>query len=83
MQMGNKSTDCGNAVRIMSIHKSKGLEFPIVILSDLSRKFNTEDQKQQILTHPTMYCATNILDSDTEISYPSIAKKAIAMRIKE
>jgi len=40
-----------NVVRIMSIHKSKGLEFPVVFLSDLGRQFNTRDITSKIVMH--------------------------------
>ena len=45
---GSAST---GAVRIMSIHKSKGLEFPVVFLCGLSRSFNTSDLQKQVLCH--------------------------------
>ncbi len=44
----------GDMVRIMSIHKSKGLEFPVVILADTSRQFNKSDLKSATLTHPRL-----------------------------
>lgn len=50
--------DDENVVRIMSIHKSKGLEFPVVILADTGKLFNKMDTKQEILIHPDMYLAT-------------------------
>jgi ATP-dependent helicase/nuclease subunit A len=42
-------TQADNVVRIMSVHKSKGLEFPVVILADLARKFNKADLKSDII----------------------------------
>ncbi len=38
-----------NAVRLMSIHQSKGLEFPVVAIADLSKNFNTQDQRGEII----------------------------------
>ena len=72
-----------SAVQIMSIHKSKGLEFPIVILADLSRRFNTEDLRQQIVTHPELYAASNIIDWENGVRFPTIAKKAIALQLRQ
>lgn len=72
-----------SAVRIMSIHKSKGLEFPIVILADLSRRFNTEDLRSQVMTHPTLLVGSNVLDETNRVRYPTIARKAIAMQLRQ
>jgi ATP-dependent exoDNAse (exonuclease V) beta subunit len=46
--------ESANAVRIMSIHKSKGLEFPVVILADLHKAFNRDDFKRPVLVHPQL-----------------------------
>lgn len=73
----------GGAVQIMSIHKSKGLEFPVVILADLSRRFNTEDQRQNVMTHPKLFVASNLVDSVNGVRFPTIAKKAISMQIQQ
>lgn len=72
----------GGAVQIMSVHKSKGLEFPVVVLADLSRRFNTEDQRQQVMAHPRLYVASNILDLENGVRFPSVAKKAVSMRLQ-
>ena len=49
-----------DVVRIMTVHKSKGLEFPVVILADLSKKFNLQDAQARLLIHKElgieMYC---------------------------
>ena len=71
------------AVTIMSIHKSKGLEFPVVFLCGLSRDFNTEDARAQILCHKELGIGMNCVDLGKRIRYPSIAKKAIAAKILE
>lgn len=71
-----------NVVRIMSIHKSKGLEFPIVILAGLGKKFNLSDTSKSILLHKDLGIGTNIVDLDRRISYPSIIKSSLSRRIK-
>ena len=71
-----------NAVTVMSIHKSKGLEFPVVILAGLSRRFNTDETSQAILMHPQFGAACSVLDTDRRVRYPSAAKKAIADRLR-
>ena len=69
------------AVTIMSIHKSKGLEFPVVFLGGLSRDFNRESARNQILCNRELGIGMNCVDLSKRIRYPSIAKKAIAAKI--
>ena len=66
------------AVTIMSIHKSKGLEFPVVFLSALSRKFNRKSLMQPILCDPEMGLGLNVADRENRVRYPSLARLAIA-----
>lgn len=44
----------GDMVRIMTIHKSKGLEFPIVLLANCAKRFNEMDLRKPVLLHPRM-----------------------------
>ena len=69
-----------NAVRIMSIHKSKGLEFPIVFLADLSRRFNLQDNAANVLTDPMLGAAGLVTDVEANTCWPTIAHMAIADR---
>jgi len=71
-----------NAVRIMSVHKSKGLEFPVVFLSDLAKGFNFQDARKQVLAHPELGLGVQRRDWDRRIHYPTIAKAAIAEKLK-
>lgn len=75
-----KSSTSGakSAVSIMSIHKSKGLEFPIVFLANTSRKFNTMDLRAPVLIHPELGLGCKITDTERAIEYPGIARRAIA-----
>ena len=66
------------AVSIMSIHKSKGLEFPVVFLCGLSRSFNTESQRAAVLCHKDMGLGFAAVDHEKRLRYPTIAKGAIA-----
>ena len=70
-----------NAVTIMSIHKSKGLEFPVVFLCGLSRGFNQESARAQVLCDKTLGFGFSCLDRKNRVRYPSIAKRAIAAKI--
>ncbi|CEH33037.1 helicase-exonuclease AddAB subunit AddA [Romboutsia lituseburensis] len=81
--MGSAKTLGENAdvVRIMSIHKSKGLEFPVVICSGMGKNFNTQDFKKNILYHHNLGYGPQIVDYERKISYPSIAKEALKSKI--
>ena len=68
-------------VTIMSIHKSKGLEFPVVFLCNLGREFNMESQRASILCHKDMGLGLNAVDNEKRVRYPTIARRAIAERI--
>ena len=69
-----------DAVRIMSIHKSKGLEFPIVILTDLARKMNLQDNQSAVLTDEMLLLGGNVVSLSTRSYYPSLARMAIMRR---
>ena len=67
-----------NVVRIMTIHKSKGLEFPIVILADTAKGYNLTDiWKGKVLFHYNYGIGINIVNQDLGITYPSLIKQAI------
>lgn len=70
-----------NAVRIMSIHKSKGLEFPVVILADTAKKFNREDFQKPVLIHPELGIGARRLDLARMLEYPTIANQAVELRL--
>jgi len=68
-------------VTIMSIHKSKGLEFPVVILSGLSRRFNREDLRQQVLCHKELGLGLSCVDHANRVRYPTLSRHAISAKI--
>lgn len=68
-------------VNIMSIHKSKGLEFPVVFLCNLSRRFNQENLRAQILCDKELGLGLSIADHTNRVRYPSVAKRAIAAKM--
>ncbi len=71
-----------NVVRIMSIHKSKGLEFPVVILAGCGKKFNLQDMNKSILLHQDLGFGPDVVDHKLRLSWPSAAKQAIREKIK-
>ena len=72
-----------DVVRIMSIHKSKGLEFPVVFLSSTGKKFNMQDLNTPILIHQDIGFGPQFIDSETRVEYPSLAKEAIKIKLRE
>jgi len=71
-----------NVVRIMSIHKSKGLEFPVVFLAGLNRKFNFQDLNKDLLFHKDLGLGPQLVDAVARVTYPTAAKLALKHRLK-
>jgi len=71
-----------DVVRIMSIHKSKGLEFPIVFLCGAGKGFNLTDTAKNILLHHELGIGPDFIDHKRRIWYPSIFKQALKYKIK-
>ena len=72
----------GQCVRIMSIHRSKGLEFPVVFLCDLNRRFNKSDASATVLVHPKLGLGPKRYDLERGVQYPTFARSAIARRLE-
>ena len=71
-----------NGVRLMSIHKSKGLEFPIVILADLDHAFSRQDFDTAVLVHPGMGLGPRRVDLKRKIKYPTLARLSIEEKLR-
>ncbi len=71
-----------NVVRIMSIHKSKGLEFPVVFLSGTGKQFNKQDLNDAILIHQDLGFGPRFIDSVNRIEYPTLAKEALKLKLE-
>ncbi len=72
----------GSGITIMSVHKSKGLEFPVVFLCGTGKRFNAEDTKGRVLFDPELGLGAEIVDIERKIHWPTAAKNAIAGKIK-
>ena len=74
--------DEGNSVRIMSIHKSKGLEFPVVFLAGMGKKFNKQDAYGQLLLDADLGAAADEMDLNLRTKAPTLKKMAIRRRME-
>ena len=72
--------ETGSAVQILSVHRAKGLEFPVVFLCDMGHQFNTRDSSAAVLVHPELGLGPKITDLERRVEYPSLARSAIALR---
>ena len=92
-QMKDRDTDLSVArtlgekedvVRVMTVHKSKGLEFPVVVLADLSKKINLQDAQNKLLIHKNlgigMYCTKS--EGTLAWQYPTVAWRAMKEAIQ-
>ncbi len=70
-----------NVVRIMSIHKSKGLEFPIVFVSQIHKKFNEQDEKGNYLVHKKYGVAVKYVDPVLRLKQKTIAQNVVGSMI--
>lgn len=70
-----------NAVRIMSIHKSKGLEFPIVIVAGLGKNFNNQDARSSLVLHPDLGLGPDYINEKYRVKSPTIMKKVLQKQI--
>ncbi|MGM0378343.1 MAG: helicase-exonuclease AddAB subunit AddA [Bacillota bacterium] len=79
----NMISENENVVRLMSIHKSKGLEFPIVILSRGARRIQAIETRNKITLHKKYGIATNYIDYKKRVKSKTIPKMVIDNTIKE
>lgn len=71
----------GNAVRIMSIHKSKGLEFPVVILAGVGKQFNKADAQTKVVLHPDYGMGPDCVDLRLRTKIPTLTKRVMSQAI--
>lgn len=72
-----------DVVRIMSIHKSKGLEFPVTFVSGLSKRFNMQDVNQSLIVDMDLGLATDYIDPRKRIRNKTLRRVAISRKMKE
>ncbi len=71
-----------DAVRVMSIHRSKGLEFPIVFVSGLAKPFNHQDSNARVLLHPDLGITADCVDLETRVRTKTLQQKVFARRMR-
>ena len=76
------SDENADVVRIMSIHKSKGLEFPVCFVSGLSKRFNRQDSVAPVLMDMDLGLAIDWVDSTARIRHTTLKKKCAGAQIK-
>ncbi len=69
-----------DAVRIMSIHKSKGLEFPVVFVSGLGKMFNSQDIRERVVLHPRLGLGLDVVDVKRRIRAPGLTRQFLARK---
>ncbi len=69
------------AVRIMSIHKSKGLEFPIVFVSGLGKMFNNQDVREKVVLHPGLGIGLDVTDLKRRLKTPGLTRQLLARKL--
>ena len=72
-----------DVVRIMSIHKSKGLEFPVVFVSGLSKRFNMQDANQSLIVDMDLGVAVDYVDSVRRIKNKTLRRAVLSEKMKE
>lgn len=70
-----------DVIRIMSIHKSKGLEFPVVFLSNTGKQFNLMDLNKNILLHQELGIGVKYINYDKQVQYDTLSKSAIRSKV--
>lgn len=70
-----------DTVRIMSIHKSKGLEFPVVFVSGMNKSFNQQDSRSKLAMHPQYGVGCDYVDPELRVKAPTLPKRVIQRQL--
>jgi ATP-dependent helicase/nuclease subunit A len=77
------ASEADNVVRVMSVHRSKGLEFPVVFLPDLGKRINFADCQGSILADRSAGLGMDVVDGERMIRYPSLASVLVQQRMRQ
>lgn len=75
-------SESADVVKLMSVHRSKGLEFPVVFLADTARQFNREDLRSPTLLHSQMGFACVGRDPQLAVQYPTVPHEALKLKLE-
>jgi ATP-dependent helicase/nuclease subunit A len=81
--LASPASDAENAVRIISIHSAKGLEFPVVFVADLARLFNFRDARNQLIMDRRLGIAMKSFDPDKMITFPTLTHRLGVSHIEQ
>lgn len=81
-EYGSSSYSDKNATRVTTIHKSKGLEFPIVILAGIGKRFNQQDTRKSILVHQDLGVVSDFINPENRTKKTTLPKRAVARKIQ-
>ena len=73
----------GEGVSILSIHRSKGLEKPVVMVCGLTRRFNRDDFHKPVLFHPVLGVGPKGLEEERMVEYSTVARRAVACQLEK
>ncbi len=76
------ASEADDVVRILSVHQSKGLEFPVVFVAGLGTRFNLSDAAGQVVLHRTAGMGMRVVEAEAGITYPSLAHQIVADEIR-
>lgn len=78
-----KAESSGSMVRIMSIHKSKGLEFPVAFVCGMEKKFNRMDTREKLVFHPELGIGADFVDPELRVKGPTLWKKVLVRKMTQ
>ncbi|HPD88389.1 MAG TPA: helicase-exonuclease AddAB subunit AddA [Oscillospiraceae bacterium] len=83
LEPAGQASQSGGAVRIMTVHGAKGLEFPIVFFSAAGRKFHNDNRVDRPAVHPTLGFACAGRDETTGLRYKTVPQQALGLALKK
>lgn len=72
-----------DTVQILSIHKSKGLEFPVVFVAGMGKRFNIQDLNASVMIHPDLGLGTDVTDVSQRLHFPTLPKQVMRGQLRD